>query len=302
MFPTEAEAIEYLAQWRWPEGFVCPRCEERHATRLATRPLWECHGCGYQASVTAGTVMAHTHVPLRLWLYGFWLLGRRKKGTSALQFQRETGIGSYRTALYLLHRVREVLGESREHPLSGTVEVDEAVIPGRGMYGKHLGEGGTFILAAVERVDVEANDGTSRSICGSARVYIAPSVDEETLCGFVEATVEEGSRVVTDGWMAYANLVQLGVHHDSHDQLRNPAVSKRHLGRVHIVFSNLKNWLRGTHHWVSLKHMGRYIDEFVYRFNRRYRDPATFGFLVRRAMNSPWRGIRALIAEGSAWS
>ena len=300
MFPTEASCIDYIARWRWPEGFECPGCGSSVATRLRTRPLWECRGCGRQTSVTAGTALEHTKVPLRVWVYALWLVGRRKKGTSAKQFQRETGIGSYRTALYLLHKVREVLGEVDAYPLAGVVELDDTILPGKGMGpGKRLGKGGAFILAGVERRVFQDKRGRPLPGSGSARAYVAPTVDQDAVGGFAEACVQEDARIVSDGGGPYLQLAEWGFHHDVHEQHATPAVSERHLRCVHRLFSNLKIWLNGTFHGVSLKHLPRYIDEFIYRFNRRFHDPRIFGFLVRRLVRAPWTGIEAFTAEAS---
>ncbi len=159
MFPDDEACIEYLAAWRWPDGFVCPRCSGRTADRLNCRPLWECRGCGRQTSVTAGTVMHRTRLPLSTWLYAIWQLAVRKVSISAKQLQQEVGIGSYGSAWALLHKVRLVLGEHEDAwPLRGdAVEVDETKVFGRGRPGGRIGRGlsvgSAWIVAAVERYE-----------------------------------------------------------------------------------------------------------------------------------------------------
>lgn len=294
MFPSDDACEAYLVAWRWPSGFVCPGCGSSVATRLRTRALWECRVCGRQTSVTAGTALQHTKVPLRIWVYAIWLVSRRKKGTSALQFQRETGLGSYSTALYLLHKVRGVLAEREESRLSGTVEMDDAILPGKEMKpGKHLGEGGAFIFAGVERKTRHRRDGKAYTASGGARAVVAQHCDSDTAIGFTEANVVEASLVVTDGGAEFAPLVQACVDHDSHDQLGMGAVSDRHLGRVHLFFSNFKTWLRGTFHGVSLRYLSRYLDEYVYRFNRRFQYEGIFGYVARRLVRAAWKPARA---------
>jgi len=300
-FPTEDACETYLARWRWPQGFRCPACGSARATRLSTRPVWECRECGRQTSVTAGTAMQHSKVPLRIWLYALWLLGRRKKGTSAIQFQRETGLGSYSTALYLLHKVRQLLAEEDMPRLEGPVELDDSIMPGKSMKpGKHLGKGGVFIFAAVERRQYVASDGTRYQASGSARAVLSSRCDSDAALGFAESSIKEGALIVTDGGAEFASMVEGAFDHDSHDQLGQAKVSERHLRRVHLFFSNLKTWLRGTFHGVSLKHLARYLDEYVYRFNRRFVDPRTFGFLARRLMHGSWTSKRELAAEAGA--
>lgn len=303
LFPDDDACMEHLEAWRWPDGFCCPRCEGGDATRLSTRALWECRACGRQTSITAGTALQHTKVPLRTWFYALWLVAVRKKGTSALQFQRDTGIGSYGTALYLLHKVRRVVAEREGDLLNGVVELDHAILPGKDMRpGKRLGAGGAFLLAAVERVSYTDRRGKPQTRAGRARAAVLPVAASDTSLDFVEETVEMGALVVTDGGAEFEPLVHAGVDHESHDQNRRAEISATHLRKVHVFFSNLKTWIRGIFHGVSRKHLPYYLDEFVYRFNRRDVGPDLFGYLVRRVARAPWIGKAALSgpAEGSA--
>jgi transposase-like protein len=299
LFPDDDACIDHLEVWRWPRGFRCPRCRSGDATRLSTRVLWECQDCGKQTSITAGTALQHTKVPLRTWFYAFWLVAIRKKGISALQFQRDTGLGNYGTALYLLHKVRRVVTEREDELLEGTVELDHAIMPGKGMQpGKRLGVGGAFVLAAVERVSYTDKRGRARTRAGHARAAVLPVAAGDTSVDFVESVVKMGSLVVTDGGAEFEPLVHAGVDHDSHDQKGVAVISEAHLSKVHIFISNLKTWIRGVFHGVSRKYLPNYLDEFVYRFNRRDVGPDLFGHLVLRAMRSPWTGKDAIIGGG----
>lgn len=303
LFPDDTSCMDHLEAWRWPAGFRCPRCDGRAATRLSTRALWECHACGRQTSITAGTALQHTKVPLRTWFYALWLVAGRKKGISALQFQRDTGIGSYGTALYLLHKVRRVVPEREGELLEGVVELDHAIMPGKGMRpGKRLGVGGAFLLAAVERLSYIDKRGRNRTRAGRARAAVLPVAAGDTSVDFVEDTVKMGTLVVTDGGAEFEGLVHAAVDHESHDQNGLAIISATHLSKVHIFFSNLKTWIRGVFHGVSRKYLPNYLHEFVYRFNRRDVGPDLFGYLVRRVVCAPWTGKVAIIhpAEGSA--
>jgi len=108
-FPDESSCWQALRQQRWPSGFQCPRCGHPKGFPIAARRLEQCARCRYQASVTAGTVFHRTRVPLRIWFLGVFFLARHKQGISALQFQRDTGLGSYQTAWTLLHKLRTAL-------------------------------------------------------------------------------------------------------------------------------------------------------------------------------------------------
>ncbi len=122
MFPDETSCEQWLAEWRWPDGFRCPACDGQDAYRLASRPLWQGCSCRRQTSLTAGTALHRTKLPLRIWLYALWLIAIRKVSISALQLQRETGLGSYKTAWLLLHKVRATLEESPDYyPMAASI-------------------------------------------------------------------------------------------------------------------------------------------------------------------------------------
>lgn len=291
MFPDDDACVEYLAQWRWPDGFVCPGCEGTRAVRLRTRPLWQCSSCRRQTSVTAGTVLHRTKLPLTTWLYALWLLARRKVSTSAYQFQKETGIGSYKSAWGLLHKVRLVLAEGGDYPLHrGSVEVDESMLPGVGGHRRHLGRGGAWILGAVERIDRPGR----RSRAGNVRLQAAQRADKAVLQRFIRGHVRRGARVVTDGLGAYRWLGDAGYEHEAHALNKDYDVLAAVLPQVHLLFTNVKAWLVGTFHGVCARYLDRYLREYAYRFNRRRRDPDTFGFLARRVMRGSWTGHGAL--------
>jgi len=304
---SEAECIEYLARWRWPDGFVCPRCGSLRHCRRHSRPLWECLDCGRQTSVTAGTALHRTKVPLQVWAYAMWLLGRRKKSISALQLQRETGIGSYRTAWALLHKVRKVLSENDDFPLTDQVEADETMLTRGGARGRRVGSGGAVVVAAVERREVNQR-GRSYLAAGAARVRAVPDAAAPTLLGFIMDNVAEGAHLITDGWYGYRMLYEHGYDHDIH-QLQGIAkrvggdrkkLAPLFLPKVHLFFSNLKTWLRGTFHGVSPRYLQAYLNEYTYRFSRRHRDDQLFGFIVRRMVNAVWTPISGLAPEPCA--
>src|SRR3990170_4579339 len=134
-FPDEAACVEFLRKLRWPEGFVCPRCQGRASSTIRTRRLDQCRACRYQASLTAGTVLHRTRLPLRVWFWAIFFLGRHKTGISALQLQKDLGLGSYKTAWTLLHKLRGALGEPASQRLVGLVEADETYVGARGEAG-----------------------------------------------------------------------------------------------------------------------------------------------------------------------
>jgi len=290
-FPDEEACWQALRQVRWPEGFRCPRCGHEGSSRIATRGLEQCRGCRYQCSLTAGTVFHRTRVPLRTWFWAIYFLARHKKGISALQLQRDTGLGSYQTAWALLHKLRSALGPRPEDRLVGLVELDESYVggPERGRRG-----GREVLHKAIVAGAVEQRPHTA----GRVRLRVVEGVRfREDLAPFVEKAIDVSQATVrTDGFAAYLAFRNTGVHHDRRIQGPDRAHSSKILPWVHRVFGNLKTWLRGTFHGVGRKHLQRYLDEFSYRFDRRWREGELFGFVLRRAAQGqplPWDRLTA---------
>jgi hypothetical protein len=292
-FPDEQSCWEALRRLRWPDGFRCPRCGETKGYWIASRRLDQCRRCHYQASVTAGTIFHRTRMPLRVWFWAIFFVARHKQGISALQLQRDTGLGSYQSAWTLLHKVRSALWHRAEHRLEGLVEVDETYVGAtreRGLRGGREVGHKTIVAAAVE----QRGEGP-----GAARMAVLEGVTfEDDLGPFVRGVIDaERATVRTDGFASYLPLSRVGVRHDRRVQGSDRARSTEVLPWVHILFTNLKAWIRGTFHGVSKKHMPRYLDEFVYRFNRRWRDDELFGFVLARSLENGPVPYNRLTAE-----
>jgi ribosomal protein L37AE/L43A/transposase-like protein len=293
MFPTEHRCWAYLRRARWPHGFRCPRCEGRKAHRLRGRGLWQCTRCRYQASLTAGTPFHGTRVPLRTWFLAMFFVARHKKGISALQFQRTAGLGSYKTAWTLLHKVRSALGRNPLFRLTGDVEVDETYVGPRGVPGPR-GRG------AREKTPVAIAVESRGDHAGRLRFGVLEGVAREDLVPFVRGAVDPRRATVrTDGLPSYGGLQEAGVRHRARVQ-RSPRRAAKILPWAHTVASNLKTWLRGTFHGVSPKHLPRYLDEFAYRFDRRWREEDLFAFVARRLARGHPLPYGQLVAERAA--
>lgn len=290
-FPDEESCWRYLRAVRWPEGFVCPRCGERGSSFIRTRRLEQCRSCRYQASVTAGTVFHRTRKPLRMWFLGVFFLARHKQGISALQFQKDAGIASYQTAWTMLHKLRSALGRRTGELLAGLVEADEAYVGGRraGIRGRGAANKSAVAIAVERRTHT----------AGSARLDVVPDVSWESLGPFVRGAIKGAeTTVLTDDWSGYWPLAAAGVDHEPTVQ-GEPANATEILPWVHLVISNLKTWLRGTFHGVSHKHLPRYLVEFAYRFNRRWREGELFHFVLRRGAHGAPLPYHRLTAEAS---
>jgi transposase-like protein len=221
--------------------------------------------------VTAGTVLHRTRTSLREWFWAAYLVTTHTPGMSALQLQRQLGIGRYETAWTILHKLRRAMRRPGREPLRDRVEVDETYIGQQeGLRGgRELGDR-AIVVGAVE---------VRGRASGRVRLQVVPDASGRALGGFVQAHVERGTTVITDGWGGYASLVQRGYRHRPKTQ-GSPTRAEVILPRVHRVFGNLKTWLRGTHHGVDAKHLQAYLDEFTFRFNRRRTPAAAFQSLL----------------------
>jgi len=265
-FRTDADCLDYLEWLRWPDGFVCPHCGRPGGWRLEDARI-KCGGCGARTSVTAGTIFDRTRTPLTVWFMACWLFATQKDGLSAQSLQRTLEIGSYQTAWAMLHRVRSVLVRPGRERLAGMVEVDETYIGGEepGLRG-----GRARGKKALVGVGVELREPKGYGRC---RMAILPDASGPSLRAFLTDHVEPGAAVITDGWAGYQGIGELGYFHDRRSQRAARARGEDAgdlLPGVHRVASLAKRWLLGTHQGsVEPDHLGSYLNEFVFRFNRR---------------------------------
>jgi transposase-like protein len=210
-------------------------------------------------SITAGTIFQDSHLPLTIWFRAMWQVTSQKNGISALGLQRVLGLGSYKTAWAMLHKLRRAMVRPGRERLHGVVEVDETYWGAEeaGAIGRWT-ETKALIIVAVEE------DGKGM---GRIRLRVIPDLTKATLHGFIVEAVEPGSTVRTDGFSAYLGLV--GYSHDRHVQVHQDE-GEHVLPLVHRVISLLKRWLLGTHQGaVGYAYLNEYLNEFTFRFNRR---------------------------------
>jgi len=260
-FRTDADCLDYLEWLRWPEGFVCSACAHRGVWRLGDRRLM-CSQCGWRTSAMAGTIFDRTRTPLTVWFTACWLFATQKDGISALALQRALGIGSYQTAWAMLHRLRSVLVRPGRELLRGRVEVDETYIGGveAGLSGGRAKGKKVLVGIAVERVEPRG--------FGRCRMEWLLDASGETLRTFLTDHVQQGATVITDGWQPYRPATK---DLYTHERVVQPASSADELlPGVHRIASLVDRWLLGTHQGaVDESHLTLYLDEFVFRFNRR---------------------------------
>lgn len=285
LFPDDTACASYLERARWREGFVCRKCGEAgDPFRFASRPhVLRCRVCRADTSLTAGTVMERTHSPLVTWFWGAYLMTSQIVGMSAANFARQIGLTREETAFMILHKLRAGMVRSNVDRIGGrgcAVELDETLVggatrgEGKGVHHK------VYVVGAVESKRREPNDAKAPTVkttrrggvyAGRLRLRVVPDRTAASLVTFARDSIAQGSIVTTDDWSAYDRLdVDAGLAHTAVAERGDPQVAERHLPLIHLAFSNLKTWLHGTHHSVSDKHLQAYLNEFCFRFNRRF--------------------------------
>jgi hypothetical protein len=273
-FPDEAACARWLLGKRWPDGFRCPACGHDEAWELGRERLTlQCAACERQVSVTAGTVLHGSHLGSRTWFLAAWLVATHRNGMSARQLWLQLGLGSYKTAWLLLRKLRRAMVDPGREPLAGLVEVDETSIPfraGDGPAERRPGRShdGKLLIAGAVEIRGKAP--------GRARLGVIEDYSAESLGGFVGAAIADGSTVVSDGWPGYRKLKD--VRHDP--RVIGDAPAHQVPPWVHRVFANAKRWALGVYHGPRPTHLQAYLDESVFRFNRRHNPAAAFERLL----------------------
>jgi transposase-like protein len=227
--------------------------------------------------------MHRSHLPIQEWFWAAYLVATHTPGMSALQLQRQLGIGGYQNAWHLLHRLRKGMVNDNRHQLSGLVEVDETFMGGpvKGKKGRGVASSThkSLVVGAVEVLVYHAKDTKRKERAGRLRLAGIADASEGSLGAFLTQNIQAGSRVRTDGWRGYSDAALSDyVHHVR--VVGSPQRAHKRFPHIHRVFGNLQTWLNGTYHGVAPKHLSSYLDEFVFRFNRRKTPMAAFQTLL----------------------
>jgi transposase-like protein len=289
-FSSDAKCRELLARLRWPEGPRCPRCKADAVELETEKQLFYCKDCDYQFSVTSGTIFNDSHLPLVKWFAATLLLCEAKKGMSACQIQRTIGIGSYKTAWYLCHRIRAAMAATDKPMLDGTVELDETYVGG-----VNRGKG------RVARVDNKEVVVGIRKRNGDLRFFHSKDAKSGTLAKFIKDNISEDVDVImTDDFSSHPVAIRKsgiktkhGVINHSSGQYVNGTV---HTNTVESAFSLLKRGIMGTWHKLSAKHLAAYLDEMTFRFNRR-KNSDLFVDTLRHMVTAPVLTFKELTKE-----
>ena len=275
LFGSDEKCRELLTRLRWPEGPLCIRCKGPAVELETEKQLFYCKACDYQFSVTAGTVFNDSHLPLVKWFVATLLLCEAKKGISACQIQRTLGIGSYKTAWYLCHRIRSAMIESQKAMMDGILEIDETYVGGKARRG-------------LPRLDKQVVIGI-RKRGGELRLLHVDSATSETIRKIMAENVSEDVEViVTDESSIYpfAFSVEQKKLHKTICHSKEYVSGDIHTNTVESAFSLLKRGIIGTWHKVSAKHLPSYLEEMVFRFNRR-KNPNLFLDTLRHMVTAP---------------
>ena len=289
-FNCETKCRRYLEALRFPSGVCCIRCGDTSVVEIKRKGewkgQWDCRGCGYQFSVTVGTIMHDSHLPLRKWFGAIYLMAKSRKGIAAWRLKELLGIGSYKTAWYLCHRIREAMGNDPfiGPTLVGIVEVDETLIGGR-TKGKGAAYKGnkTWVAGAIQRG-------------GQIRLERIPNIKRKTLHGFIARTVkDETEAIYTDELKSYLGVAD---HNTRHETVKHSeeewVVGDVHTNSIEGVWSLFKRSIVGTFHKMSVKHLDRYLEEMEWRFNNR-KNPHIFRDALLRILNTDRLTYRRLV-------
>lgn len=265
-YGTEQQCIDALRVARWPQGFVCPRCQHRQASQFlrAGQSLWQCFQCRTQTSLTAGTPMARSKLPLRIWWLAIYLVTQAKNGIAALELGRQLGV-CYRTAWRLKHKLMAVMaGKESNRVLTGNVQIDDAYLGGErsGVAPGRQWENKVPFIAAVS---------TKQGRPVMARFDCVASFRRSRLADWAAAVLAPEAEVVSDGLTAFTGIARVGHAHTGLIVGRGrQAAQHPRLRWVNTVLSNLKTAFSGTHHAFKFEKYGpRYLAAHQYRFNRR---------------------------------
>jgi len=282
-FHNDEVCLKYLIENRWPDGFICPYCHHQGGWWLEKQRRFECSKCHKQVSPLSGTLLHRSHLPIHQWFWAAYLVATHTPGISAVQLQRQLGIAKNDTAWFMLHRLRQGMVNVDRSPLSGLIEADETHVggPAKGMKGRGVREGKnkTLVGGAVEIVTYTTQGGKVKKKAGRLRLQVLRRASEDEIGKFISANVAPGSIVKSDGWKDYSVTALSGYQHQREIQ-GTPQRGHELAPQIHQAFSNLKAWLIGIHHGVDPKYLQSYLNEFVFRFNRRAYPMSAFRSLL----------------------
>lgn len=275
-FQSEEDCFQYLKKLRWRYGFHCPRCGHTKAYFTKTRKVFQCINCRHQTSVTAHTIFHRTHVPLKKWFWAIFLVGTDKRGCSAKRLEKLIGV-HYETAWLMIHKIRKAMKDRDSfYKLNHFIEMDDSYFGGSasGKRGRGATNKSTVVVAVENR----------GSAAGYAAMEVVESMHSKHLKDFAFRHIEDDQTIKTDDYPSY-NVLDEAFHHLG--DIVKPQEAMEKLPWVHILIGNVKSFIRGTYHGVSHKHLQSYLNEFCYRFNRRFNEFQITDRLLTACLSTP---------------
>ena len=265
-FPDEQACLDHLREIRWGDGEFCPYCGGTRIYHFSDRKNFKCGDCRARFSIKVGTIFGDTKLPLRKWYMAIWMITNHPKGIASTTLAKDLKI-TQKSAWFVLHRLRHAARtKSFNAPLKGTTEIDETYVGGKEKNkhaskrrpGSQGGAGKEIVLGIIERD-------------GELRTGVVDDMKAKTVKRIIAENVEKGSTIMTDEHGAFIGLGDDGywhhaVNHSAGEYVRHQTI---HTNSIESVWALLKRQIVGIHHWVSPKHLPRYVDEMTWRFNRR---------------------------------
>jgi hypothetical protein len=304
-FPDEASCIAYLKQKREEEGIVCSNCHTSKQYWISTMGLWKCANCGTRLNLKAGTLMERTKIPLRVWFIVIHLMTSVKKPMSALEIQRQTGQKFYEPIWYMMQKIRTSMGKrDAKYRLQGNIEIDDAFyevvdLSEKDILGDKIdlnaflrrGRGSTRqakVLVMVESKPnpLQQNPHKKDRILGFAKMIVMDKLNSKAINYEVNRAISPTSLVISDGYKGYADLKEVVEQHNDMVVPQKEAHIK--LPWVHTVIANSKREFLGVHHSIGRPFLQNYLNEFVYKLNRRTFTNDLFDRMVTTGANDVW--------------
>ena len=269
-FPNDATCLEWLKEYRWPNGIYCEKDGKITKHHLMTsRRSFSCQECGHHVHPAAGTIFHKSRTPLTIWFYSIYLMAQTRGGISAKQIERETGV-TYKTAWRMCKLIRSRLDEDGD-PMSGEIEVDESYFGGkrRGKRGRGA-EGKTPVVGLAQRK-------------GHLKAIVVPNVQSKTVIPIIDRTIKRGSTVYTDELGTYNRLSWLGYNHGRiMHSAKVYVMGNVHTNTIEGFWSLVKRGISGVYHHCSPKYLQHYVNEYAFRYNHRNDERPMFQTFLRR--------------------
>lgn len=263
--PDEQTAIDHFTAIRWKNGAFCPHCGSTKVYHFSDKRNHKCGDCRKRFSIRVGTIFEDSKLPIRTWLLAIWLITSHKKGIASTQLAKDLGI-TQKSAWFVTHRLRYAIRtQSFNRPLDGEIEADETFVGGKEKNkhahqrtgGKQGGKGKVAVLGMLERG-------------GELRTGITPNLSAKSVQTAIRENVAKGASVMTDEHGAFLGLQgdynHHRVNHSAGEYVRHYVL---HTNGIESVWALFKRQIVGTHHWLSPKHLSKYLGEMTWRFNLR---------------------------------